>query len=110
MSRQIYVYRDGKLVPKAEAAPLYAAPMVIRDQMDALLHPATGQMIDSKSKFRQTTKDAGCIEVGTSSFPAPKRTASDLKKDVGRAFQMVRDGYKPSMQNIPGVKGTGWHE
>jgi len=34
------------------------------DIMEPTWHPATGTMIDSKSKFRRETKAAGCIEYG----------------------------------------------
>lgn len=62
-----YVWRDGKMIDKAEAEPLHPtgeATYFIRDTIDALWHPATGQMVDSKSKFRQITRAAGCQEVG----------------------------------------------
>lgn len=41
-----------------------AAPMVISDCMDALIHPATGLYSDSKSSFRKMTKASGCVEIG----------------------------------------------
>ena len=111
MPREVFVYRDGKLVPKTEAAPLYLAPTIIRDGQDPLLHPATGKIVDSKSQFRQMTKDSGCIEVGTSDFPKPAMRSGDLVRDVGKAYQMVRDGYRPDPRLVPGnPNGGGWHE
>jgi len=112
MSRGVFVYRDGKLVPKSEAAPLYLAPMVIRDGQNPVIHPATGEMVDSKSKMRQITKDAGCIEIGTSDFPKPQPQSDRQMRDaVGRAIQMVKEGYKPSLRVVPGTpNGGGWHE
>jgi hypothetical protein len=100
------------MVPKAEAAPLYVAPMVIRDGQEPRIHPATGEIVDSKSKMRQITRDSGCIEVGTSEFPKPAMRSGDLVRDVGKAYQMVRDGYRPDPRVVPGAPGGGggWHE
>lgn len=109
--REVFVFRDGKMVPKAEAAPLYVAPMVIRDGQEPRVHPATGEIVDSKSKMRQITRDSGCIEVGTSEFPKPAMRSGDLVRDVGKAYQMVRDGYRPDVRVVPGApEGGGWHE
>lgn len=111
MPREVFVYRDGEMVPKAEAAPLYVAPMIIRDGQDPRIHPATGEIVDSKAKMRQITKDSGCIEVGTSEFPKPSRRESgDLVRDVSKAFQMVREGYRPNPHLVAGIRGDGWHE
>ncbi len=95
MPRAVFVYRDGQMVPKSEARPLNASANVIRDQMDPTIHHATGELIDSKSKFRQITKAAGCIEVGNEKVSPPARPPPDLKDAAGRAYQMVRDGYRP---------------
>ena len=108
--RSIWVYRDGQLVPKHEAAPLYAAPMIHRDQMDPLLHHGVGKVSDSKSEFRRWNKEGGFIEVGTERIKPPPTPKADLTRDAGRAYQMVRDGYVPSV--IPkkdfGGNGDGW--
>ena len=37
---------------------------VISDEMDATRHMADGKYYTSKARFRQATRDAGCIEVG----------------------------------------------
>jgi hypothetical protein len=60
--------RKGKLVDRARVVPLHVAReavRVIRDEMDATRHMATGEYFTSKRKFRQRTRDVGCIEVGT---------------------------------------------
>ncbi len=61
-----YVYRDGKLVPKHLAAPKGSGRIrgVISDTMDALIHPCTGKLMDSKSEFRKITRAKGGVEVG----------------------------------------------
>ena len=97
MSRRIYVYRNGRVIPKDEAPPREGGAYVIRDSMDALVHPATGAMIDSKSTFRAMTKAAGCIEVGNEVQKPRPRERQDLTKDVAQAVRMVRDGYRPSV-------------
>lgn len=108
--RQVYVLRDGSLVPKREAEAIYAAPMVIRDGMDDLRHPVTGEMFDSKSKFRQTTKAAGCIELGNDRFTPSRPTEADVRNDVHKAVQMLHQGYRPDPipQSQWGGKGEGW--
>lgn len=98
MPRSVYVWREGLgVIPKEEAPPLYVAPTVIRDTMDALRHPATGEMIDSKSRFRQRTRDAGCIEIGTEKMRPAPRVRPDLRNEVGKAMQMVNQGYRPQL-------------
>ena len=66
MPREVYVYRNGRLVPKHEAEPLpgHTGAYVISDTMDALRHPITGRIMDSKSQFRSVTRAHGCVEVG----------------------------------------------
>ena len=66
MQREVYVYRNGRLVPKHEAEPLtgHTGAYVISDTMDALRHPITGRLMDSKSQFRSVTRAHGCVEVG----------------------------------------------
>jgi hypothetical protein len=68
-----------------------AAPYVISDTMDHTWHPVTGQMIDSKAKFRQITRSAGCDEVGNDRFP--ERTPERVSKpgeDIKRAIEELR--------------------
>lgn len=37
---------------------------IISDTMDAVAHPCTGKVYDSKSAFRRVTKEHGCEETG----------------------------------------------
>lgn len=56
------------LVPRSIAGPRVEkqqATYVISDTMDHTKHPGTGEMIDSKSRFRHATRASGCVEVGT---------------------------------------------
>lgn len=61
-----YVYRNGRVVEKARAKTMQAGFYVMSDSLgNMLVHPVTGQATDSKSRFRQMTRDTGCIEIGT---------------------------------------------
>lgn len=51
------------------------APYVRVDEMEALEHPATGQIMTSKSAFRRATKAAGCEEVGNDLLSKYQRPA-----------------------------------
>ncbi len=63
-----YVMRNGKLVDKHTAPPKGAkrekASYVISDEMPETRHMADGNYYTSKTKFRQATRAAGCVEVG----------------------------------------------
>lgn len=93
MSRETYVMRGRKLVPKRRASPLTAAdrgPQVISDTMSATWHPADGRRYDSKAQFRATTKAHGCIEVGTDKMtprkPPPETPIATYRDQVRRAI------------------------
>jgi len=58
------------------------APFVISDNMAPAKHMATGQVIDSKAKFRQATKAAGCIELGNE--PIKSRAPIPLDRSARR--------------------------
>jgi hypothetical protein len=71
------------------------ATYVISDTMDHMKHPATGAMIDSKSKFRAETRASGCVEVGTDPAgyrPKPKFDVSvgEVVNDVKRSIAELR--------------------
>ena len=54
-------------VDAAIAGPKFSgdsAAYVISDEMPATRHMANNKMYTSKAKFRQATRDAGCVEVG----------------------------------------------
>lgn len=62
-----YVMRDGALVEKSAAEPLYQkneATHVISDTMSETRHMASGKYFTSKKKFRDETRAYGCVEVG----------------------------------------------
>lgn len=98
MMRETYVLRDGKLVPKHLAAPRNAVssgPQVIGDTIE-MWSPMDGKHYTSKSKYRAEVRARGLTEVGTERQTQHARpTAGDLRHEVARAVQMVREGYKP---------------
>lgn len=98
MVRETYVMRGGELVPKRTAAPLPHGPILIRDAIDPLWHPANGKHYDSKSQFRRATKAHGCDEIGNDKR-APQQTWNGVSRaDVAQAIGMVQQGYRPSVQ------------
>lgn len=64
MARGLWVFRNGKVVPKDEAEEVQVRTTIITDDMPATAHPASGQYFTSKKKFREMTRAAGCVEVG----------------------------------------------
>lgn len=70
------------------------APAVIRDTMDPLRHHGTGKITDSKSRFRQMTRDSGCVEIGNERPPlrVPTKPAGNLKDDMRKAIWQLRNG------------------
>jgi hypothetical protein len=68
---------------------------IITDEMDPLWHPATGEMIDSKSKFRERTKASGCVEIGDQMHTLKPYNSGNvpeiggMEEDIGRAYDEV---------------------
>lgn len=105
MARASYVMRGGHLVPKHLAEPLpqqargpsseLACPNYISDKIgdgvDGMWHPATGEWMDSKSKFRAETEARGLTEMGNEPFPERKvQTDAELRAEVA---QEIADAY-----------------
>lgn len=88
-----WVYRSGRLVPKHRAAPRHSGPVrgVISDTMDALIHPCTGKLMDSKSEFRKVTRAKGGTEVGNEKLTDRRKLtgfdSSERKADIDRAMR-----------------------
>ncbi len=73
-------------------------PAIHRDSMSAAVHPATGQVLDSKSRFREVTKAHGLVEVGNdcqNSQKTPVQHDVSRKKDIADAIHMLEQGYTP---------------
>ena len=63
-----------------------AAPYVISDTMSPTKHMATGQIFDSKAKFRATTRATGCVEIGSESI----KPRAPIKLDGGKRREAIR--------------------
>jgi hypothetical protein len=89
MARQVYVFRGGKCIPIEEAGD-YAErtrTQIITDDMPPTKHMCDGRIYTSKSKFRNTTKLFGCVEIGDQ--PLPKKEARKdptIKRDLLKAW------------------------
>lgn len=87
-----FVMRKGRLVRKERAAPM-AGHFVISDEMAPTRHMADGKHYTSKSRFREATRAAGCIEVGndTAQMFKPRRVpAFDRETRRQAVRQMIR--------------------
>jgi hypothetical protein len=82
----------GPIVPsKPRTRQENVAPYVISDTMDGTWHPVTGEMIDSKHKFREITRSAGCDEVGNERMtPRTPTTVPPVGPDIKRAIEELR--------------------
>jgi hypothetical protein len=72
-----------------------SAPYVISDSMPAMKHMATGETIDSKAKFRQATRAAGCVELGNEPIRnrAPEKLDGGKRRDdIRKAIYDLRNG------------------
>lgn len=63
-----------------------SAPFVISDTMDPTKHMGTGEVLDSKAKFRQATKASGCIEIGTEAI----KPRTPIQLDRGQRREAIR--------------------
>jgi hypothetical protein len=59
---------------------------VISDTMAPTKHMATGEILDSKARFRQATRAAGCIEIGNE----PIKNRAPIKLDSGKRRDDIR--------------------
>ena len=94
-----FVYRNGEIVDKRFAAPKEthgSAAYVISDEMPETRHMADGRMYTSKAKFREATRAAGCVEVGTETATLMKpRQRVELSREqrrneIRRAISQLR--------------------
>lgn len=88
-----FVMRKGKLVDKRYAPPKEGkhgnASFVISDEMAETRHMADGKTYTSKAKFRQATRAAGCVEIGTetTTLLAPRKP---VVLDSGKRRDAIR--------------------
>lgn len=82
--------------PEKCAPPAKAwAVGVISDTMSPLKHMGTGEILDSKSKFRATTRASGCVEIGNEAIQSRSNIQLDSGKrrdDIRKAIYDLRNG------------------
>ncbi len=92
-----YVYRNGKVVERKGYENRPWTVGVISDTMEPLKHMASGNVIDSKSRFRAETKATGCIEIGSEPIRPRAKIKLDRaqrRQDIARAVYNLRNGIK----------------
>lgn len=105
MSRETYVMRGGRLVPKCTAAPLSRVHVISDDLGAQLEHHGydDGRRTDSKSQFRRWTREAGLVEKGNDRQSVPRKLGSetrDVVRDVATAVNMLKEGYRPQIRQF----------
>lgn len=114
MARGCYVMRDGKLVPKHEAAPLtprgprsgLPRPHVISDAMPGdlggLINPSDGKWYTSKAAMRAANRALGLTEVGDQDFPAPPvRSEAEIKAEIAADVCHAYDALEAGAEFAP---------
>jgi hypothetical protein len=97
-----YVWHAGQWVDVTHwKPPPRRTPYIIRDSMDAMQHPATGEVFDSKSRFREVTRANGLVEMG-SDAPICRNSGNDARAQekgvtdaLVQAYAMLEQGYQP---------------
>ena len=85
-----------------------AAPMVIRDGMDAVQSMLDGQMYESKSSLRRTYRQAGVVEVGNdSSYTDPEKVRSQAPNERKRLKQQSRKKVEAAVGKALSQAGFG---
>ena len=83
--------RELRRVQPYRVVPRNVAPYVISDTMEPTMHMATGQVLDSKHKFRQITREHGLDEVGNEKMmPRTPTTVPRPGPDIKRAIEELR--------------------
>ncbi len=84
-------------------------PFFRRDHMDPLWHPLDKRTYDSRSDYDAVTKANPQYEEVGDQMPTAAQIDIDrtIKDDVGKAYQMVQQGYKPSLETAE-TNGEGW--
>ena len=71
-----------KCAPKARTSAFY----VISDTMQPLKHMGTGEVLDSKAKFRAATRASGCVELGNEAI----KPRVPIKLDSGKRREDIQ--------------------
>jgi hypothetical protein len=85
-----------------------AAPMLIRDSMDAVKSMLDGKMYDSKRGLRRTYRDAGVTEVGDDkSYTDPEYMRRQAPSEVKRQKQKSRKKVEAAVGKALSQAGFG---
>lgn len=99
-----YVWHNGAWVRAIRVSRPPVFPGIIRDSMDALVHPADGQTYDSKSQFRRVTAEHGLIEMGNDApMSAPEYKPEGVRDDIVQSIKMLEQGYVPDPVETVGM-------
>ena len=96
MTRTTYVLRDGELVDKRRAPPLHAssdAPMIRPDGMAPIRSMADGRIYESRSRYYDSVRRAGCEIVGDERAPFDRRPEigpNGVAQDIKIAIEQLR--------------------
>ncbi len=94
--RRRHVWHNGAWVDVTNVQrPPRKTPYLIRDGMAPVMHPATGEMFDSKSAFRAVNKAQGLVELGNDLPPPAPPPATVTAAEIAEAWNMVEQGYAP---------------
>lgn len=121
MSSGRWTFRNGQWVDKEELRysqphpnrSQLPCPMVIRDHMEPIQGMHDGKIYTSKAALRKSYREGGYIEVGNDTAPLFKQeyTRKDVTiKDIGEAYDKVKNGYKPQPLESVKVSNQLWYE
>lgn len=92
--RKFVGYWDKKLQRFVEDYPpqiekFGTAPMVKFGNIIPMRHPATGEMIDTQSRWDQVDKEHGLVTYGTRPAPAKRRpiVSDETRRDIDQAVE-----------------------
>lgn len=98
MPRQRWIPETGEWVDvdKLRSGEYYHS--VIVDEMSPTRHPCSGEIITSKHKFRDVTRQHGCYEMGNDK-PKPRRVenSGEMKAEI-KAVMDAGTEYRREMQ------------
>lgn len=91
-----FVWHDGAWREAVRVSRPPVFPGIIRDSMDAVMHPCDGNLYDSKSQFRRITAEHGMVELGNDApMSRPEYTPTDVRADIVQSIKMLEQGHVP---------------
>lgn len=84
-----WVFKDGKFIPYSKKNASTKV-QIKSSEMAPTVHPCDGKVYTSKTKFRETTKAYGCVEVGDdkgfASTGRKEYSPEGIKEDILKAW------------------------